>query len=115
MTVASPGELLVVVGRGFDPEATLLFGEVTVPPLPRPLSDERRLVVVVPQVRPGVVTVAVETAAGRSGKLELTILPGEGVKRALLPLPSALARQKRGSRSMPSGWGVLRLSGSSRI
>jgi len=113
VTVASPGELLVVVGRGFDPEATLLFGQVTVPPLPRPLSDERRLVVVVPQVRPGVVTVAVETAAGRSGKLELTILPGEGVKRALLP--SALARQKRGSRSMPSGWGVLRLSGSSRI
>ena len=71
LSAALPGDLLLIVGQGFTPDATVLFSDREVRPLAPPLSGEERLLVIVPRLRPGETTVAVATAGGRSGGLTL--------------------------------------------
>lgn len=77
VSVAGPGELLLIAGEGFVPEVAVLFGELAIRPLAQPFSNERRLIVVVPELHPGAVKVVVQRGKERSNEFELTIRHGE--------------------------------------
>lgn len=76
VSVAAPGELLLIAGEGFGPEVSVFFGELAVLPLARPFSDERRLIALVPELHPGAVKVVVQRGKERSNEFELTISHG---------------------------------------
>ncbi|MFQ6117451.1 MAG: hypothetical protein ACE5LQ_04210, partial [Candidatus Bipolaricaulia bacterium] len=53
VSAAAPGDLLLVLGQGFAPDATVIFGNQEIRPLAPPLSSGERLLVVVPRLGPG--------------------------------------------------------------
>lgn len=73
VTALAPGELVFLAGRGFTPDAVVLFNDLAASPLAPPISNEQRLILIVPQLPPGPVKVVVQTAEGRSNELEVTI------------------------------------------
>ncbi|MGQ9601064.1 MAG: VWA domain-containing protein [Candidatus Bipolaricaulia bacterium] len=73
VTALAPGELVFLAGRGFTPDAVVLFNDLAASPLAPPISNEQRLILIVPQLPPGPVKVMVQTAEGWSNELEVTI------------------------------------------
>jgi len=78
VNAAAPGDLLLIQGQGFSPDATVIFNSRKVQPLAPPLSSEERLIVAVPDLGPGMVMVSVVTSQGRSKGLSLEISSREG-------------------------------------
>jgi len=78
VSAAAPGELLLILGRGFVPDAVVMFSDREVQPLAPPLSAEGRLVVLVPPLPPGTVEVSLTTGGERSNGLVLEVRAWEG-------------------------------------
>jgi len=78
ISAAAPGDLLLILGQGFAPDAVVMFSDQEVLPLAPPLSDEGRLLVIVPPLPPGMVKVSLAAAEKRSNELILEIRSREG-------------------------------------